>query len=350
MNVSDNVLRYLSRHSPDYLTFNNSYSTFILILAMIFNSGSSTYFYRVRMCAKFYSQLNFVLIFIKKFQIIQHTGLFGFVFCVWLFLIGFYIVSLILALVYDSYEEQMLSQTIGIADKVKFFREEAEFSFKPDSNFLVSLQDCNKRNDEFLNLKQLDELYVSKKVSNKAKAKNKRLSTKIDNKSMEYKLNRNISSNIKLNKLNFDSFYKQIEVANTRKFNFFFRLLENIFICKENLNDFFFDLCLTKGHLITIQIEYIVWAKFFLNLIIFQLDQPVDYYKIKDEKLRIFYYLLFIDNFLTLFMVIEISLKILLTGLKTFFSKLINIFDTCIVIINILSFISRLLDMGELTR
>lgn len=244
----------------------------------------------------------------------------------------------------------MLERTMGIENKVKFFENEAEFSFRPDDNFIVCYRDQIESKN--YDLKKLNNMRLIKRTDSNlnssinSKIRVKEIKTNID-------LINKLNKKKKYTKLNFNTFYNMM-IQNQQKLNLkissSFKLINKFAIFKNYLDDYCYNLWIKKSYLIILQIEYIIWTKFLINLIFFQLDQPINYYKINDEKLRIIYYILIIDNFLTLLMVIEILFNIFINGFRLFFSKFINIFDTCIVVINVLSFLSHLYGYGELTR
>lgn len=255
----------------------------------------------------------------RKIQIIQHTGLFGYAFCTLLYLFGFYIVSLVLALIADSYGYQMRLRTRDFKDKVKFFRGEPEFSFEPEPDFSV----CLKSSKEYVRCQE-SKCMIIRKTDRKASAPKEEL----------------VLPGSKL--IDFRTLYALIEEMRSSKRHFATNLSNKIDQIKER----FAGLMETSNAQMVI--EYVIWAKFFIHLCIFQIQQPLNYTLIMNEKLRIYYYLFWIDNLLTLLMTLEMLLKIFVFYRpKKFFSKTINTFDFVIVLINIISLVSRLINLGD---
>ena len=285
-----------------------------------------------------------------------------------LHLFGFYILSLILALICDSYEYQQTKRTIDLNDKIKFFRGEAEFSFKPEPGFMVCymkdvteddkrrLKDLKLEIDRKLvetgDLRQAIQSYLDgeqSRVRSKSKAATSKGAPDLKNiktKSEQSKLHL-IDEEVKRRR-EVDQLYELVKQAHLAESKpDLFTSLSGRF---KKLKKVFSNLQMYEYRQVNILIEYVIWAKFFINLCIFQIEQPFNYAHMMHEKARIFYYLLWIDNYLTLFMSVEILLKILVFGFHKFYSSLINIFDSSIVFINILSFIARLFDLSDYER
>lgn len=149
----------------------------------------------------------------------------------------------------------------------------------------------------------------------------------------------------KLIKLDFNALFKFMKEVQSSRNNFYIRLYNKI----KQFRMYCINVWMQRHRQLAIVIEYIIWTKFFVNLCIFEIEQPINYTIIQTntENQSIFFYLFRVDNYLTLLMIIEILLKIFIYGSKRYFARMINIFDTTIVLINILSLISRVFDLGD---
>lgn len=219
----------------------------------------------------------------------------------------------------------MTLRTRDFQDKIKFFRGEQEFSFQPETDFAV----CLKSSKEYVRCQE-SKCVIIRKANNKSSAKQAEEEALARLEAKEGKL------------VDFNTLYAFIERVQKPKAPLAKRLLNQI----DQIKDGCTSLMATENG--QMAIEYVIWAKFFIHLCIFQIEQPLNYMLFMNEKLRIYYYLFWIDNLLTLLMALEMLLKIFVFyGTKNFFAKTINIFDFVIVLINIISLISRLSSLDE---
>ena len=219
----------------------------------------------------------------------------------------------------------MTKHTMNVNDKIKFYQKEDEFSFIPDSNFMVSYKDGYSKTNEN-DKKKMEMNYL---------------------KTFTQSIIRSKKSSVILSKVDLDRLSELILNTQNLKLNQLSSLLPNQL---KFMKEFFFNLWL-KHHLKIISIiEYIIWAKFFINLCIFQFEQPINYAKEISEETGVFYFLFWIDCCLTLLMIVEILFKIFIFGVWKFLSRTVNLFDTTIVLICTLSFITRLLHFNVLAR
>lgn len=222
----------------------------------------------------------------------------------------------------------MTLRTRDFSDKIKFFRGEPEFSFEPETDFSV----CLRSSKEYIRCQESKCVIIRKDGADQKK--------KSAAQKEEIALQESWSKGSKL--IDFNTLYALIEEMRKPRLHFAASLLHEIDRIKQRCAS-----QMSTAHA-QMAIEYVIWAKFFIHLCIFQIEQPLNYTLIMDEKLRIYHYLFWIDNLLTLLMTVEMLLKIFVFyGARKFFSKRINIFDSFIVLINLISLASRLVNLGD---
>ena len=222
----------------------------------------------------------------------------------------------------------MTLRTRDFRDKVKFFQGEPEFSFQPESDFSV----CLRSSKEYIRCQESKCVIIRKDTVGK-KPKNSAAQKEVIA----------LLESAKGGKLvDFNSLYAFIDEMRKPRMHFAANLFNQFDRFKEQCTS------LMSSGRVQMAIEYVVWAKFFIQLCIFQIEQPLNYTMIMHEKLRIYYYLFWIDNLLTLLMTVEMLVKIFVFyGARRFFAKTIHIFDSFIVLINLVALASRLFDLGD---